>query len=618
MSQQHIQSYIPAIDGYRAIAVVSVFLFHLFPEVLPGGFIGVDVFFVISGFLITRLILKELTAERFSLLTFYQRRIARIFPVFFAAIGATLVAAAVLYNDQDFANVAEAAGYTSVFLANIHLLTLGSYFGIEHDAQPLLHYWSLAVEEQFYLFFPLLLILVWGSRTWLLRSTIALLLLSLVLCIGVSLEKPRWAFYLLPTRAWQLLAGSLLAIYCDEIAAAARRHSNALAMLGLSLVVGSMVFLSGELSYPGVYAIAPTLGASLLIAACLQPSTGVVAGLSARPLRFVGKISYSLYIWHWPIFCIVDYRLMTWSAEPRVLIKVLLSLGLALLSYYLIETPARHYLNKPRSRNLALGGSVFAIVSSVVAAFQITSTHFVFARDSELRAEGRFYDNKSDHEVVLLGDSMATMYGAVFRRELRDLGLNFRLLASPATNFLPGESGTKWPQVVEILREHEPELIIISYAWRGKLHLNDNVLCDTLQQLEGLSSQILLLTDVPRLPDGVGRADVRDSKQYVFFEPSFSASRRTEALSILTSVTGQAVSLFDVSPYLLTEDGAIQFVGANGRATYHDTTHLSETGIETHKSELFSRVQYMVDAPSLPLSMPASCTDIRPVEGTLD
>ncbi len=340
--------YRPAIDGLRAIAVISVFIFHLNHSWLPGGFVGVDVFFVISGYLITSIILKDCEKGEFSLLRFYQRRIARIFPAFFTVAFATLLAASFIYSPQDYASAGANLVAAALSVANMKFMLQGNYFEISPDAQPFLHYWSLSVEEQFYLVFPLLFLLLFKyARKHLILILSILGLGSLIACLALTPAKPVWAFFLLPTRAWELFAGSLLAVMSlhPTSASSPSRHPW-LPALGLLLVGLSFALIHEGAHFPGCLAILPVLGTLALLFPHTAANGHVEKWLSAPLLVKLGRMSYSLYLWHWPVFSIIDYE-MYLSPEPlRLLLKIGISFPLAFLSFVIIENPSRIFLNQ--------------------------------------------------------------------------------------------------------------------------------------------------------------------------------------------------------------------------------------------------------------------------------
>jgi peptidoglycan/LPS O-acetylase OafA/YrhL len=261
--------YRPDIDGLRGVAVLLVVLFHLELVGITGGYIGVDVFFVISGFLITSIIIKELEAGHFSLFDFYERRVRRIFPALFVVLFASLIASYLILFPQSFADFGASLAASSMFGANIYFWKEAGYFETESGLVPLLHMWSLGVEEQFYIFFPLFLMFIYKNcKKWLVPLTIAGGLLSvLIACFGLEFGKYAAVFYLLPARAWELLIGSLLAF--GFIPAVRNKLSaNVMASLGFASIMFAAFYYNEDTLFPGFFALLPTLGAAMLIYAC--------------------------------------------------------------------------------------------------------------------------------------------------------------------------------------------------------------------------------------------------------------------------------------------------------------------------------------------------------------
>lgn len=290
-------SYRPDVDGLRAIAIISVFIFHLNHEFLPGGFVGVDVFFVISGYLITSIIYNDLEVNKFSFITFYQRRIARIAPAFFTVALATITGSYYIYTSQDFASAGANLLAATLSIANLKYMLQGNYFDISPDAQPFLHYWSLSVEEQFYFIFPLFIFLIFRyAYKYLALSVAVLLSMSLLACIFSTYVKPVWAFYLLPTRLWELCSGSLLAIKYSQTNRPHLYFIKHLPTLGL-IIIGLSIFLIHESpSFPGWQAIFPVIGAVAIIFPRNNSNDWVKRFLSCRLMVNIGKMSYSLYL----------------------------------------------------------------------------------------------------------------------------------------------------------------------------------------------------------------------------------------------------------------------------------------------------------------------------------
>ena len=340
------------IDGLRAVAVMSVVLFHAGFESLAGGYVGVDVFFVISGYLIGAIVLKELEWGSFTFRSFYERRVRRILPALFTVLIVTGIAGHFFLLPDELMALAQASLATLFFGSNIYFWDQQStYFGLDINTEPLLHTWSLGVEEQFYLFFPLLLWALYKrglNRNQLFIVFGLLFAASLALNILATPFYTKFSFYMIPTRAWELLLGVMLAL---GVLPDVRRFyvATLLAVFGAALLVGSVVFLREALLFPGVNAVYPVLGAALLIYSGRKHVTIVHWVLGNRFVVYIGLISYSLYLWHWPV---TIYTKMLWDSVLAEVFIVLLSIFLAALSYHSIEN--RYRGKKPQSNVVAV------------------------------------------------------------------------------------------------------------------------------------------------------------------------------------------------------------------------------------------------------------------------
>ncbi|HEY3145754.1 MAG TPA: acyltransferase family protein [Dongiaceae bacterium] len=330
------------IDGLRALSVLAVVLYHAGVPLFAGGFVGVDVFFVISGFLITSLILHEQDAGAFSLTGFYHRRIRRILPALLAMVSACALVGWFLLAPADYAQLGGTIASATLSVSNLQFWLTAGYFDTPAAEKPLLHTWSLGLEEQFYLIFPLYLILVarYAPR-WRLPVTATLCLGSFAIgAIDVSRD-PNAAFFLPQARLWELLIGGLLAM--DAVPALTRPAARSgAALLGLALIASAVLAYTGDRSFPGAAALPPTLGAALVIWSGKAGSSQVNRALSVRPLVFLGKISYSFYLWHFPLLAFGLYLGLGELTPVETASLVAAAFVLALLSWRFVEQPARH------------------------------------------------------------------------------------------------------------------------------------------------------------------------------------------------------------------------------------------------------------------------------------
>jgi peptidoglycan/LPS O-acetylase OafA/YrhL len=371
-------SYRPDIDGLRAFAVLPVVLFHfkIFPDYVGGGFVGVDIFFVISGYLITKIIFSGIQDRSYSVVGFYDRRIRRIFPALILLYFVCIALAFFLEFPSEAENVSKSVIASAFFVSNIFFYGRSGYFDRDSETNPLLHTWSLSVEEQFYVIFPLLVFAIrkfdQKARIWIISAVALASFLSA--CYMVSADASA-AFYLVQYRAWELALGSLLAI--GVLPTPSRWIAEAVAAIGLAMVCGSFVFLSRTLPFPGITALAPCAGAAAIIYANSNAQTFVGHFLSLRPLQFTGLISYSLYLLHWP--AIVFFRLFHEPSRVEKLILVLVSIILATVSWRFIEKPFRKTPHR-LARGATLVAGCGAIAGVTIAALLVVPGMDMFWR----------------------------------------------------------------------------------------------------------------------------------------------------------------------------------------------------------------------------------------------
>ncbi|MFX0540147.1 acyltransferase family protein [Roseovarius sp. S4756] len=362
--------YRPEIDGLRAVAVIPVILFHAGFAPFAGGYVGVDVFFVISGYLITTILISEREAGTYSLLGFYERRARRILPALFVVLLVTIPFAWRWLAPDPFDDYARSGAFAALFLSNFHFLEKSSYYDIGSALRPLLHTWSLAVEEQFYLLFPLVLVPLGAfARRKFLVVFLILSVLSLALAEWGWRNYPGQNFYFTFSRLWELLAGSICAAI---LFARPRMRSDVAALAGLAMILWSVFNYTAATPFPSVYALVPIVGTALVI---LFADTGTRAArlLSAAPMIWVGLVSYSAYLWHQPLFAFARIRSIE---EPPLWVMALLSavtLGLAWLTMRYVETPFRRRSLLPGRRGL-LSVSVAGIAGFAALGFSGVAT----------------------------------------------------------------------------------------------------------------------------------------------------------------------------------------------------------------------------------------------------
>ena len=373
----------PDVEGLRAVAIVLVVLYHANMPGLSGGYVGVDVFFVISGFVITGLLLRERASTgRTSLASFYGRRVRRILPAATLVIVTTVVTAfAVLgavYGDP----TAVAARWTAVFLANVHFANTGSdYLTSSLPPSPLQNFWSLAVEEQFYLVYPAIFLVaaslrsISSLRARLVATLVPVIVFSLLMSAVQTSSAPTTAFFSPLTRSWELALGALVAVATPTLLRLPSAAAAALTWAGAAAIGFAAVAYSSTTSYPGTAVIVPVVGTALIIAGGTPvPRSGIEPVLALAPIQWLGRLSYSLYLWHWPIL-IIAAEAVGLNGLPfhRAVGWLALSLVVAYATHRLVENPVRHARMLTRRRWLPLAlGAILIAVSLAVASLALT------------------------------------------------------------------------------------------------------------------------------------------------------------------------------------------------------------------------------------------------------
>lgn len=339
-----VAGYRPEVDGLRAIAVTAVILFHTNLGLATGGYIGVDVFFVISGYLISSIIMREMDGGRFTFVGFYERRIRRIFPALFVVLVATTAASWFILPPEQMQTYAQSVVATTGFAANAFFWLKSGYFGGDAELFPLIHMWSLAVEEQYYIVFPFLVMIAAGARRrWLPWLMGGVFMASFIACIVITDREPLAAFFLTPMRAWELLAGVFIALYerpWREALGRVRGASPALELTAFAAVIAPIFLFDSATAFPGAIAAIPVFGTAALILVC-TPTSPVGRLLASKPFVAIGLISYSAYLWHQPLYALSRVHGIAEQGPVVYLVLIAATFALAWLSWRFVEQPFR-------------------------------------------------------------------------------------------------------------------------------------------------------------------------------------------------------------------------------------------------------------------------------------
>lgn len=520
--------YLPFVDGLRALAIIAVVAYHAFPDAITGGFAGVDVFFVISGFLITSLVVTEISDGTFSLYRFFVRRARRLLPASFACVViVTSLSAVILLPDAFWYYGRSLVSFVGLF-SNIFFYQTGGYFSAPALEKPLLHTWSLAVEDQFYLTWPLFLML--ASPFLSKRTIVVFVLLSLAASLWFAEAKVavdhEFAFFMLQARAWELLTGAALALVGSQIKLG-RTVSEALSIAGMVAVLASFLLLNPHSNFPGLSAAPACFGTVAIIAGCMSQNVLLTRLLSYRPLVFVGLISYSLYLWHWPLIALASYRLERPLNAGEASLIVLISVAVAIFSWRWIERPFRSShrpadapSGKAATRTSSDGKFVVAALSCVVVMATAAGTikgmkgfpnrfasdsrrvlsqlvagnpvrmacdnyENIFANDDVCNF-GKKRDPGDSYEIALFGDSMGDHWAQLVAKYAEDHNLAGRQVTNGGCALLfdvpvPGETEDKTVECASYQTEAKKfidlnpklKIAVISAYWEKWLRLLD-------------------------------------------------------------------------------------------------------------------------------------------------
>jgi peptidoglycan/LPS O-acetylase OafA/YrhL len=606
------------IDGLRAVSILLVVGYHAVPWLVPGGFIGVDIFFVISGFLITRIILTQLKAGTFSSMEFYARRIRRIFPALIVVLAVTYLIGWFFLLPDGFSLLGKGTAAGVAFVSNLFQLTQLGYFAPDATENPLLHLWSLGIEEQFYIVWPLLLWVLSGSkRRWFWIAAIAAASFGLSMMIFFGYKE--WAFYSPLSRAWELLAGGMVASrYVDHPEYEQERFTqrdNLLATIGIAAIAGAAIALNQSSLFPGIWALLPVLGAVLIIVSPNSLVNRIL--LSNRPMVLIGLISYPLYLWHWPL---LSYLSIARHGVPNFLeiwIAVIAAVVLAWLTFRFVEIPLRRNRNAVPGLSFGLATiGVAGIVTAIASGFGFRfppeirdiallpqQNNAGFRDKCFLEAPGAEFnasciDQGENPLLFLWGDSTAAALYPGLRKAQQTVPFRLAHFAAPACAPIlnTGKSCDAANNIVfGFIKSSHPKIVLLHAMWDENKDLDK--LGDTIGQLKALNiPRIVILGPVPvwkrTLPHSLVNAYRFQHAIADRIATGVSGPQGDEQMQAVSRAAG--VEYISARQPLCNREGCLTRVGptANDVVTT-DIVHLSDAGsnflIEAIGKELFAR-----------------------------
>lgn len=623
------------IDGLRAISILAVVMFHAGFDDWRGGYLGVDIFFVISGYLITSMIARDSDLGRFSFLSFYERRARRLLAATIPVVIFTTLFAWAFYTTDLFLAYAKSLVAFATYVSNWYFLASTGYFGNPPDTTPLLHTWSLAVEEQFYLIFPALLLLI-GRRKSLVVPVLALLAaLSLVYAQAeLSAGNVDRAFFSLVSRFWELMAGALLALRAKDMEKLAR-FSTPMRAAGLAMIVTAVFTFDHDSHVPGLPTLLPVAGTLLVLAASPSAKDPFLKALSWDPITYLGRISYSLYLWHWPIFGAMRTIFLDRN-DLHVTLAILVAIAVAALSYHFVEQPIRNRRLLPRKVDMAGLAAASLVATTAIGAYGWISGGWPgrfdpaierVAAEAAARAPDpdncfKIEDQTNDFcmigatpgepiDLLLWGDSHAASLILPFRKYAEERGLSFAVTARGDCLPLLGVWRTKDPSrtcrkfnddALAFIKEHNVRNVAIAARWQvyasgPQLLLDDahaapsrsavkTILTDALKRTFAALSDhhdVLIVEQVPELRSALPAAYLlmhRLGRSPATIAVTLKDHRRksramTEALAAVE--TSHSFRRFDPAAEHFCKEELCTYE-ADGKLLYFDDDHLNAAG----------------------------------------
>lgn len=641
--------YRPDIDGLRAIAVLAVVFCHTFPDFFVGGFIGVDVFFVISGYLISLIIFIDLDKNngRFGFSDFYQKRIRRIFPALILVLSTILLAGSIELFSDEFEQLGKHVWASSVFISNFILWRESGYFDNAADLKPLLHLWSLGVEEQFYIAWPFVVALCWKRKNFLTVACI-LIVVSLLLNLWRIHKFPVETFFLPFARVWELLAGSMLAYatYLNKATLSRIQNntdlSNVLSLIGVAMLLLPILLLTRGNSYPGIYAFLPVFGALLLLTTHTSYINRSLLGKGW--IVYLGKISYPLYLWHWPLLSFL--HIFNKTDITFKLIAVLISFALAAATYAFIESPIRKQKLTMRRSAILLTCLLSLGITGKIIEFNDGFKNRLFKFESEIEQiankessafasqeclakfdlqTGFCVGNFQNPKVLLIGDSQANQLVPMLKNsKLESAFLNIGQGGCPIT-FGVHTTEAEWTPISQgdqqncilitsliknLLKDSSVETVIFfnfyqryfdqrfkTASHNGEKLRYETYLTNTFSEIIKSGKRLVLILPVPEIDRSVDlRSCITPRPFFIFGAQSKSdcvmsrqkiqAAQKATRDFLTAASKRMNIAVFDPLPYLC-DDQNCYIKNQNGIILYHDSIHISVNGAE-YLSQHFS------------------------------
>jgi peptidoglycan/LPS O-acetylase OafA/YrhL len=643
------------IDGLRSIAILPVALYHASLGPFTGGFVGVDVFFVISGFLITRSILARMEEGRFTIGWFYERRARRLLPALFFTVILTLLASLILLSPEDLAEASLSVLSALLFLSNMFFHWKIDYFSQDAELMPFLHTWSLAVEEQFYIFWPLLLMAVWTlpsaiRERRLVQATAFLAAVSFLASIYAVHVVPSAAFYMLPFRLWELAMGALAYLAVARLRRPDGLITAVMSFAGMSLVVVPMFLLTSESRFPGLAALPVVFGTALLLMVGTNAVGIIHRLLSSAPMVYIGKISYSLYLLHWPVLALFrNYQAEVTISATDAWWLLALSLGLASFSYHFVETPFRKRASSPFVVRFSVGtGAGLAVVAAALVALDGLPTRsgnlpqYAASRSVmwDWPCEATLPDMAQNHcvfgenwedalsKVVLWGDSHADHFSPLVQNAIADKDMAV-LLYRVCPPFLDDVNVRRWyngsdrwslrcgqahAAFLEWLRDNAAEIdaVIMAAAWSG--YPSSLYQADTSERGRGTGSHMLgagldatlsqmppaipvrILSDVPRPRRNLLPCLLEDSWILRRYTDQCGPLPKEEVVAWHRATSEVLFSVAEKHPHAIAFDMVERVcdtqtcpIYLQGRLLYRDSNHIRRNLTQAELDEMTAR-----------------------------